>query len=80
MALTIDLPPAMEKTAREVAAARGESVEDLALRAVERWLAEALEDAEDERIARERWERIESGRVKTLSHEEVWKQLDALPD
>ena len=80
MTVTIDLPTAFEKAAQEIASARGQTVEELTLRAVEKGLSDAVEDAEDERIARERWERIQSGQTKALSHEDVWKQLDALPD
>ena len=41
-------------------------------------LAEAMEDAEDIRVADEIEARIASGEERTYSHEEVWAEIDAL--
>jgi prevent-host-death family protein len=41
-------------------------------------LAEALEDAEDVRVAHEIEARIARGEERTYSHEEVWAEIDAL--
>lgn len=74
--LLIEVPDALSELARQ----RGATPEDLIGQAVLEWLARQDEDAEDEHIARERWARIRSGEARTLSHEEVWRELDALPD
>jgi prevent-host-death family protein len=57
------------------------------LMSMERWkaferqsayLAEAMEDAEDIRVANEIEARIARGAERTYSHEEVWAEIDAL--
>lgn len=65
--VTIEVPEGLGDIARE----RGETLEEVAKKALHEWMQETLEEAEDTRIARERWARIESGAEKTLSHDDV---------
>lgn len=74
--VTVEVPDELQALAAE----RGQTLEALARQAVAEWLAEKLEDAEDERLALQTLQRIEAGEERTYSHEEVWGDLDAVPD
>lgn len=74
--LTIEVPEVLDDIARQ----RGKSPEELAQQALARWIEEALEDADDERIALERWAEIESGKEVGEDWEDVKAELNALPD
>ncbi len=76
--LTISLPEDLRRRARAVAALRGEGLSEVVRAALERYIEESLEDAEDSRSAREIRERIASGQERTYTHDEIWAEIEAL--
>ncbi|MFQ5796534.1 MAG: DUF6290 family protein [Candidatus Bipolaricaulia bacterium] len=76
--LTIKLPEDLRRRAKAVAALRGETVSDVVRAALEEYVTEALEEAEDVRAVQEIEARIASGEERTYSHDEVWKEIEAL--
>ena len=74
--LTIEVPEVLDEIARQ----RGKSPEELARQALVKWIESVLEDAEDERIALERWAEIETGNVAGEDWESVKEELGALSD
>ncbi|MBI3947186.1 MAG: hypothetical protein HY321_14770 [Armatimonadetes bacterium] len=75
MTLTIDLPPQWEEAARRLASAQGKTVQELAVQWLERFLEEATEDAEDARIALQRWEALQRGDDSTVDLEAFFAEL-----
>jgi predicted transcriptional regulator len=76
--LTIKLPDDLRKRAKALATLRGESVSDIVRTALEEYLTESSEDAEDARAVALIEKRIAEGRVRVYSHEEVWAEMEAL--
>lgn len=74
--LTIAVPDALDAVARE----HGKSPEDLAQQVLTAWLAERLEDEEDERAIREFEVQEARGEARLVPWEEVDAELAALPD
>ena len=88
MGVTISatVPPDLRREALEAAKARGETMADVIRHALEAYLAELREEAEDVRFAEEIEARIARGESRYRPSEEVWAELDkleaqgALPD
>ena len=78
--LTVNIPDDLRRRAKSVAALRGEHVTDVIVKALEEYVNEALEEAEDMRVALEVKERIARGETTVQDWDEVKKELDALPD
>jgi predicted DNA-binding protein len=84
--LTIKLPDDLRRRAKAIATLRGESISDIVRTALEEYLTESIEDAEDVRAIALIEKRIAEGQERVYSHEEVWAELDklesqaALPD
>lgn len=76
--LTIKLPEDLRRRAKAVAALRGETVSDVVREALEAYIAEALEEAEDVRTVDEIEARLERGEEHLSSHEDVWAEIEAL--
>ncbi len=76
--LTIKLPDELRRHAKAIAALRGESVSDLVRVALEQYLTESIEEAEDMRAIVLIEKRIAEGRARVYSHEEVWAELETL--
>jgi predicted DNA-binding protein len=76
--LTITLPDDLRRRAKAIATLRGESVSDIVRTALEEYLTESIEDAEDVRAVVLIEKRIAEGRERVYSHEEVWAELEAL--
>jgi predicted DNA-binding protein len=76
--LTIKLPDDLQKRAKAIATLRGESISDIVRAALEEYLTESIEDAEDVRVVELIEKRIAEGRERVYSHEEVWAELEAL--
>lgn len=70
----VDVPEALDELARE----RGEPVEELARQALAEWLREMQEDAEDARIASERWDALQHGETAERDWDEFVKERPEL--
>jgi len=73
--LTIMIPEDLRRRAKSVAALRGEHVTDIIVKALEEYIEEALEEAEDVRVAIEVEGRIARGESKLHDWEEVEAEL-----
>jgi predicted DNA-binding protein len=76
--LTIKLPDDLRRRAKAIAALRGESISDVVRTALEEYLTESVEEAEDAHAVALIERRIAEGRERVYSHEEVWAELEAL--
>ena len=76
--LTITLPDDLRKRAKAIAALRGASISDIVRSALEEYLTDSIEDAEDARAVALIEKRIAEGRELVYSHEEVWTEIEAL--
>ena len=76
--LTIKLPEDLHRRAKAVAALRGETVSNVVRAALEQYIDEAMEEAEDVRAVQEIEERIAAGQERVYSHEEVWAEIESL--
>jgi predicted DNA-binding protein len=76
--LTIKIPEDLRRQAKAVAALRGETVSDVVRTALEKYIAEALEETDDTRAVREIEARLAAGEERVYSHEEVWAEIEAL--
>jgi RHH-type rel operon transcriptional repressor/antitoxin RelB len=74
--LTVFIPDELHRRAKAEAALQGTSLSAVVRHALE----EFLEDAEDVAIAEETMARMKRGEERTISREELWAELDALPD
>ena len=78
--LTVNIPDDLRRRAKSVAALRGEHVTDVIVKALEEYVNEALEEAEDMRVALEVKARIARGETTVQDWDEVKKELDAPSD
>lgn len=78
--LTITIPEDLRRRAKSVAALRKEHLSDIVRVALEQYLAEVMEEAEDIRAIQEVEERIARGQVQIKDWADVEAELDALPD
>lgn len=76
--LTIELPEDLHRPAKAVAALRGETVSKVVQAALEQYIDEAMEEAEDVRAVQEIEGRIVTGQERVYSHEEVWAEIESL--
>jgi len=76
--LTVNLPEALRRRARAVAALRGETVSDVVRTALEAYIAEAFEEAEDIRAADAVEACLVSGATTLHEHADVWREIEAL--
>ncbi len=76
--LTINLPEILRRQAKAIAALRGETVSDVIRSALEEYIAEAFDDAEDVRAIRDLDRRLAEGTERLYTHDEVWAEIDAL--
>src|SRR5689334_18414017 len=76
--LTIELPEDLHRRAKAVAALRGETVSKIVRAALEQYIDEAIEEAEDVRAVQEIEGRIATGQERVYSHEEVWAEIESL--
>jgi predicted DNA-binding protein len=76
--LTISLSDELRRRAKAAAALRGESLSDAIRAFLEKYIADAMEEAEDIQAIREIEARIASGEERLYSHQEVWDEIDAL--
>lgn len=73
MTLKTDLPPPVERAARALAAARHQDLVELLREALAEW----LEDEEDARVARERWEALQRGEMDERPWDRFAAELEA---
>ncbi|MBI4317726.1 MAG: hypothetical protein HY675_04485 [Chloroflexi bacterium] len=78
--LTILIPDDLRRRAKSVATLRGEHFTDVIIKALEECVAEALEEAEDLRVALEVEERLARGESKLHDWKEVEAEVDSLQD
>lgn len=76
--LTIKLPESLRRRAKAVAALRGDTVSEVIRDALEEYISEAMEEAEDVRAVEEIEARIAAGEERTYSHAEVWAEIEDL--
>ena len=74
--LTVTIPDEMRRQAKAAAALHGDTLSEI-IRAA---LGEYIEEMEDSAFLDEIEKRVVEGKERTYSHEEVWAELDALPD
>jgi predicted DNA-binding protein len=68
----------LRRRAKAVAALRGETVSDVVREALEAYILEAMEEADDVRAADEVEARLASGDETLHEHEDLWRELAAL--
>lgn len=78
--LTILVPEELRKRAKSYAAVRNEHVSDIVRRALEEYVNEVMEEADDIRAIDEIEARIASGKVRVRDWAEFEAELDALQD
>ena len=76
--LTLKIPDELRRRAKAAAALRGESLSDAVRAFLERYVEDALEEAEDIQAIRAIEARIASGQERLYSHQEVWDEIEAL--
>ena len=76
--LTIKLPEELRRRTKAVAALRGETVSDVVREALQDYIADAIEEADDVHAIREIEQRIASGKEKVHDWKDVEAKLDAL--
>lgn len=76
--LTIKLPDTLHRRAKAAAALRGDTLSEILRSALEEYIAETVEEADDIREVLEIEARLASGEEKLHSHEEVWAEIEAL--
>jgi predicted DNA-binding protein len=74
--LTIKLPDELRRRTKAVAALRGETVSDVIREALQNYIAEAMEEADDVRAIREIEQRITAGKEKVHNWEDIEAELD----
>jgi predicted DNA-binding protein len=78
--LTIKLPENLRRRAKAIAALRGETISDVVREALENYIDDAMEEAEDVKAAQEVEAQLNAGQ-EALSDWEAFKaELDALQD
>jgi hypothetical protein len=81
--LTVVVPEDLLRSARAAAAVRGDDLSEVVCRALQDYIGESTQEAEDVRIARairEIRERIARGEEPTYLHDEIWAEIgDLLP-
>ena len=75
--ITVKLPEPLRRRAKAVAALRGETMSDVVRLALESYIVEALEEAEDVRALDEVEARLAAGTERVFEHADVWQQVDA---
>ena len=73
--ITVKLPDQLRRRAKAVAALRGETVSDVVRDALEAYIAEAMEEAEDVRPADEVEARLATGTEAVEKHDHVWGEI-----
>jgi predicted DNA-binding protein len=76
--LTIKLPEELRRRAKAVAALRGETVSDVIREALQNYIAEAFEEADDVRAIRDLESRIAYGQESVSDWNDFEADLDAL--
>lgn len=78
--LNIKLPAPLRTEAQAVAKLRGESISEVVRAALKAYIAEALEDARDNRELDSLARQIAAGEVPTLAHADVWAEIERLQE
>ncbi len=73
--ITVKLPEPLRRRAKTVAALRGETVSDVVRDALEAYIAEAMEEAEDVRTVDEVEARLAAGTEPVYGHADVWREI-----
>jgi len=73
--ITVKLPEPLRRRAKAVAALRGETVSDVVRDALEAYIAEAMEEAEDVRSVDEVETRLAAGTESVYGHADVWREI-----
>jgi Arc/MetJ-type ribon-helix-helix transcriptional regulator len=75
--ITVKLPEPLRRRAKAVAALRGETISDVVRDALEAYIVEAMEEADDVRAADEVEAGLTAGTETLLEHDEVWQKIAA---
>jgi predicted DNA-binding protein len=73
--ITVKLPDPLRRRAKAVAALRGETVSDVVRDALEAYIVEAMEEAEDVRAVDEVEARLAAGTEPIYDHADVWREI-----
>lgn len=75
--ITVNLPDLRRRRASALAALRGETVSDIVREALEAYIAESVEEAEDIRAVDEVEARLAAGAEAVHEHDDVWRESDS---
>lgn len=78
--ITVRLPDPLRRRAKAVAALRGETVSEVVRDALEAYIVEAMEEAEDIRAVDEVEGRLTEGTEPVFDHDDVWREIAAGED
>lgn len=73
--ITVKLSEPLRRRAKAVAALRGETMSDVVRDALEAYIAEAMEEAEDNRTVDEIEARLAAGTERVVEHADVWREI-----
>ena len=76
--ITVKLPDPLRRRAKAVAALRGETISDVVRDALEAYIVEATEEAEDVRAVDDVEARIAAGTEVVYEHDDVWREIAAI--
>lgn len=78
--LTVLVPEELRRRAKSMAALRNEHVSDIVRRALQEYVSEVMEEADDIRAVDEAEARVRSGKVRVRDWAEFEAELSALQD
>ena len=76
--ITVKLPDPLRRRAKAVAALRGETISDVVRDALEAYIVEATEEAEDVRAVDDIEARIAAGTEVVYEHDDIWREIAAI--
>ncbi len=76
--ITVKLPDQLRRRAKAVAALRGETISDVVREALEAYIVEATEEAEDVRTVDDVEARLAAGTEVVHEHEDVWRKISEI--
>jgi predicted DNA-binding protein len=76
--ITVKLPDQLRRRAKAVAALRGETISEVIRDALEAYIVEATEQAEDVRAVDDVEARLAAGTELVYEHDDVWREIAAI--
>lgn len=78
--ITVKVPNHLRRRAKAVAALRGETISDVVREALEAYIVEATEEAEDVRAVDDVEARLAAGTEAVHEHDDVWRNIAEIKD